>query len=242
MSQPRQQAPPSFKAVLFDLDGTLFSSLTDLGEAMNAVLANLGFPPHPIAAYRYFVGDGMKKLVTRSLPAKAANDPGIVEACLIQMKSEYGQRWDCYSKLYPGIPELLGQLQDRKMQLCILSNKPADLTEAIHNRFLSKWPFALVRGATEQIPLKPDPTGALEIAVELKIAPEAFLYLGDTAVDMLTANSAGMCAIGCLWGFREAAELRESGARILLNHPTELLDFLESPSDIQTSKKADPAG
>lgn len=144
------------------------------------------------------------------------------------MKSEYGQRWHCHSKLYPGIPDLLERLQEREMSLCILSNKPADLTEAIHNRFLSAWPFALVRGATAQIPLKPDPTAALTIAAELKIAPEAFLYLGDTAVDMLTANSAGMHAIGCLWGFRDAAELRGSGARILLKHPAELLDFLDA--------------
>lgn len=241
MSQPRQR-PPSFKAVLFDLDGTLFSSLTDLGEAMNTVLADQGFPAHPIDAYRYFVGDGMKKLVTRALPSKAAKDPDIVEACLIQMQFEYGQRWDCYSELYPGIPELLGRLEDRKMPLCILSNKPAELTEAIYRRFLAEWPFALVRGATAQLPLKPDPTAALAIAAELKIDPRAFLYLGDTAVDMVTANSAGMYAIGCLWGFREAAELRGSGARILLNHPTELLDFLEVPNDIHTNKKADPAG
>lgn len=234
MSQPRQR-PPSFKAVLFDLDGTLFSSLTDLGEAMNTVLTNQGFPPHPIDAYRYFVGDGMKKLVTRTLPAMAANDPNIVEACLAQMKFEYGQRWHCHSELYPGIPELLSRLEDRKMPLCILSNKPADLTEAIHRRFLSEWPFALIQGASAQFPLKPDPTAALAFAAELKIAPGAFLYLGDTAVDMATANSAGMYAIGCLWGFREAAELRGSGARILLNHPTELLDFLEGPSDIFTS-------
>lgn len=222
------QRQASFKAVLFDLDGTLFESLTDLGEAMNAVLNAWDFPTHPINAYRYFVGDGMKKLVTRTLPSDAANDPTVVETCLIQMKSEYGRRWHLHSKLYPGIPDLLDWLQDRKIPLCILSNKPADLTEAIQNRFLSRWQFALVRGATTQFPLKPDPAAALAIAAELNIAPEAFLYLGDTAVDMLTANGAGMYAIGCLWGFREATELQETGARILLSCPIHLLALLNS--------------
>lgn len=221
------QLPAPFKAVLFDLDGTLFESLTDLGDAMNAVLTAWDFPPHPLDAYRYFVGDGMKKLVTRSLPADAAEDPTIVEACLVQMKSEYGRRWHLHSKLYRGIPDLLDWLQDRKIPLCILSNKPDDLIEAIQNRFLSRWQFALVRGATAQFPLKPDPAGALAIGAELNIKPETFLYLGDTAVDMLTANGAGMFAIGCLWGFREATELQETGARILLSHPQNLLDLLQ---------------
>lgn len=210
------------------MDGTLFDSLTDLGEAMNAVLTARHFPPHPIEAYRYFVGDGMRKLVVRALPTDEKDDPAIVEECLTQMKSEYGHRWHHHSKPYPGISALLDQLQGREIPLCILSNKPAEFTEAVQERYFSNWPFALVRGATAQIPLKPDPAGALAIAAELRIAPEAFLYLGDTAVDMLTANRAGMYAVGCLWGFRERTELEGAGARILLNQPMELLDILDS--------------
>jgi len=213
--------------LLFDLDGTLFDSLLDLSEAMNEVLVEQGFPIHPLNSYRYFVGDGMEKLVIRALPEEARRDREAVIHCLTRMRTIYGHGWDRHSTLYPGIPELLDTLVANNLSLAIFSNKPQGLTTAIREKFLAAWPFRKVLGAGNDYPLKPDPAGALAIAGRLSLPPSAILYLGDTIIDMRTARAAGMHAIGCLWGFREQDELLAGGAKLLLNHPRELLEWLD---------------
>jgi phosphoglycolate phosphatase len=217
-----------YHAVIFDLDGTLFDSLTDLSESMNEVLRGQGFPIHPPNSYRYFVGDGMEKLVIRALPKNARYDRAIVARCLELMRTLYSQRWDRYSTLYPGIPALLDGLISRNLPLAIFSNKPQTLTTAIQEKFLAAWPFRQVLGASSEYPLKPDPAGALAIARKLSLLPGEILYLGDTAVDMRTAKAAGMYSVGCLWGFREKNELQEAGAQLLLNQPQDLLAWWNS--------------
>jgi len=216
-----------YHAVIFDLDGTLFDSLLDLCGAMNEVLREQGFPVHPPDSYRYFVGDGMEKLVIRALPENAGRDRETVAHCLARMRAVYSQGWDRHSRLYPGIPELLDGLIARNLSLAIFSNKPQELTVAIQDKFMDAWPFRRVLGSGGAYPLKPEPDGALAIARDLSLPPSAILYLGDTAVDMQTASAAGMYAIGCLWGFREQNELLESGAQLLLNHPQELQEWWE---------------
>jgi len=217
-----------FHAVIFDLDGTLFDSLLDLSEAMNQVLRERGLPIHPPDSYRYFVGDGMEKLVIRALPGKARHDRATVAHCLTRMRTIYSQSWDRNSKLYPGIAALLDGLTARNLALAIFSNKPQELTTAIQNKFLATWPFHSVQGAGSGYPLKPDPAGAVAIARKLSLPPGEILYLGDTAVDMRTAQSAGMYSIGCLWGFRGKNELQEGGAQLLLNRPQELLEWWDN--------------
>jgi len=217
-----------FHAVIFDLDGTLYDSLLDLSEAMNEVLLRQGFPIHPPDSYRYFVGDGMEKLVVRALPEKAHHDKSTVTHSLELMRTVYSQRWDRCSSLYQGIPTMLDGLIARNLSLAIFSNKPQDMTTAIQKKFLAPWPFRQVLGASGKYPLKPDPAGALAIARKLSLPPGEILYLGDTAVDMQTARTSGMYSIGCLWGFREQLELEKAGAQLLLNHPRELLEWLNS--------------
>ncbi len=214
-----------FHAVIFDLDGTLFDSLIDLSESMNEVLSDQGFPIHPPDSYRYFVGDGMEKLVIRALPEKARSDRSTVAHCLVRMRTIYSQRWDRCSTLYQGIPTLLDGLIARNLSLAIFSNKPQALTADVHDKFLTAWPFHSIIGASSEYPLKPDPAGALAIARKLSLPPGEILYLGDTDVDMRTAQTAGMYSVGCLWGFREKTELKKAGAQLLLNHPQELLEW-----------------
>ena len=218
-------------AVLFDLDGTLVDSLDDLADAMNTVLGRNGFLPHPVDAYRYFVGDGMEMLVRRALP-EARRDEGTVSRCLGEMKGEYEERWACKTRPYPGIPELLSALAGRGIPMAVLSNKPEDATLGVVERLLCSWTFAAVCGARPGLPKKPDPSGALEIASRLGIAPEAWVYAGDTGTDMKTANAAGMFAVGVLWGFRGAEELTAAGARILVRHPLDVLGCLGCSSSL----------
>lgn len=214
-----------YTGVLFDLDGTLLDSLADLADSMNTALHRLGFPSHPLDAYRYFVGDGMETLARRVLPPDN-RDEATVHQAMTAMREEYGGRWANTTRPYDGVPELLDALTALGTSLVILSNKPDDFTKKIVGALLGNWPFRAVHGVRPGGPKKPEPAGALEIADRLGIEPRHFLYLGDTGTDMLTAKQAGMFAVGALWGFRTASELKKNGAKALIARPQELLDFL----------------
>jgi phosphoglycolate phosphatase len=215
----------NFKAVIFDMDGTLLDTLADLADSMNQVLKNLGFPEHPREAYKYFVGQGMDILVRKALPPEHLNE-SLIPQCIEAMREEYGKIWDRNTRPYPGIPELLDALTQRKIPMAILSNKPHDFTRFVAAKLLAKWTFPVILGARPGVPKKPDPAGALEIADILKLSPKEILYLGDTGTDMQTANAAGMFPVGVLWGFRTKSELLAEGAKVLIKHPQELLRYL----------------
>jgi phosphoglycolate phosphatase len=210
-----------YRAVLFDLDGTLLDTLRDLADSMNRVLAGMGYPIHDTKKYQYFVGDGMEMLAHSALPPGTSNET--TAQCVSFMKEEYGKHWADKTHPYKGIPELLESLVGRDVKMTILSNKPDDLTRVVVNKLLPQWRFKAVVGARAGIPKKPDPTMALEIANNLNILPSEFLYLGDTDTDMKTANAAGMYSVGALWGFRTADELTKAGAKTLIKNPMELM-------------------
>ncbi|MFH1724937.1 MAG: HAD family hydrolase [Elusimicrobiota bacterium] len=214
-----------FRAVLFDLDGTLLDTLDDIADSMNAVLRRAGYPEHPLEAYKYFVGDGIRALVLRALPEDRRDDAGI-ETQLGAMREEYGRRWKDKTRPYAGVPKLLDALSKRGLRMAILSNKPENNTRSAVEALLGGWKFAEVRGAAPGGPLKPDPSGAMEISAALGIPPDEFIYLGDTGIDMKTAVGAGMYAVGALWGFRKADELLAEGAKALIQRPEDLLRLL----------------
>lgn len=213
------------RACLFDLDGTLLDTLRDLAESMNIVLQERGFPTHPLEAYRYHVGDGARLLVTRALPERA-RDPASIDAALADYRRAYAAHWNAHTRPYDGIPELLDALVARHLALGILSNKPHAMTVRCVEGYLSKWPFACMLGQREDVARKPDPAGALEAAVRMRVAPQDVLYLGDTATDMETARAAGMFAVGATWGFRPESELRAAGAQAIVRHPREVTALL----------------
>jgi Predicted phosphatases len=214
-----------FKAVLFDLDGTLLNTLEDLSDSVNAVLTASGYPVHNTEAYKYFVGNGLRNLITRALPEDRRDDATIGSA-LTAMRLEYGKRWADKTRPYPGVPQLLNGLAENNIQMAVLSNKADEFTQLIIQKLLPDWKFAAVFGEGPATPKKPDPAGALKISQLLGIPPGEFLYLGDTNVDMRTAVLAGMYPVGVLWGFRKSDELVEGGARVLIPKPEALLDLL----------------
>lgn len=216
----------NYECVLFDLDGTLLDTLNDIGSSVNRTLANNGFATHPMDSYRLFVGDGVRKLIERSLPPKA-REPETVECCLQEYRSDYSVNWKATTRPYEGVPELLDGLLDRGLKIAVLSNKPDDSTQQCVNELLGNWDFDEVIGADDNLPRKPDPAGAFEIARLLDISPDRFLYVGDTGVDMQTATAAGMYAVGVLWGFRDREELERNGARTLISRPLELMELLK---------------
>jgi phosphoglycolate phosphatase len=216
---------PKYRAVIFDLDGTLIDSLEDIADSMNMVLKAKGYPTHTYDAYRYFVGSGARKLVAIALPEEKRDDDTVNE-CHKLFKDIYDKNWDVKTRPYPGIPEMLDRIAKLGIKASVLSNKPDDFTKRCVKKFLPDILFEIVLGMRENIPPKPDPAAALEIAAELKISPENFLYIGDTAIDMNTANNAGMFAVGVLWGFRSREELMANGAKALAGNPMEILNLL----------------
>lgn len=189
-----------YKAVLFDLDGTLLDTIEDIGAAANRILEQNGFPIHSMDAYRRFVGDGALNFIIRALPEDKRIDT-IIHPCLDAFLEDYGRNWNVKTKPYDGIPELLDTLTARRLKMAVLSNKPHEYTKQCMAGFLSDWNFDVVFGQRDDVPGKPDPAGALEIAEQLNIAPSDFLYLGDTETDLKTSIAAGMFPVGALWGF-----------------------------------------
>jgi len=214
-----------FKAILFDLDGTLLDTLEDLGNSVNRVLAERGFPTHDLDRYRYFIGDGATMLITRVLPKQERNN-GVIQACVDAFQKDYSRNWKVKTRRYDGIAEMLDELTAQNLKLAVLSNKPHKFTKQCVDELLSSWTFEIVLGQRDAVPRKPRPEGALEIAEHLNAKPKNVLYLGDSAVDMQTAVAAGMFPAGVLWGFRSMKELKDAGAKALIERPAEVLSLL----------------
>jgi len=193
---------------------------------MNTVLARFGFAVHPVDSYRYFVGDSVLMMVKRCLPENS-RDEKTIEKCRLALAEEYDRRWINNTKPYPGIPELLNELEKRKISKAVLSNKPHVFTVPMIKKMLPSSKFDIVLGVSETVKRKPDPSAAIAIANKFKMPPEKILYLGDTNTDMQTAVAAGMFAVGALWGFRDAKELLDNGAKVLVEKPPDVLKILE---------------
>lgn len=213
-----------FKAVIFDLDGTLIDSLHDIADAMNRVLSANGFPTHPYDSYRTFVGKGLRNLTEMALPV-SVTDETIIKNVHLDLLTDYKRHFAEKTALYSGIEELLDALTKNSIGMAILSNKADVITQRIADKLLCSWPFALIIGTGDAIPRKPDPTGAYLCASALQVEPERCVYVGDSGIDMQTANRTGMLPVGVTWGFRSREELESHGAKVIIDHPLELLSL-----------------
>jgi phosphoglycolate phosphatase len=214
-----------FPAVLFDLDGTLLDTLEDIADSANEVLLSLKLPPHEVAAYKQFVGEGVQRLFEKALPAQRRN-ASLIAQCAAQFNEEYARCWDLKTHPYDGVLSLLEGLRDQGLPLAVLSNKPQAFTVQCVDRYFPAGTFRCVLGQREGVPRKPDPAGALEIAAALGVLPDRMAYLGDSSIDMQTAVRAGMYAIGAQWGFRSREELLAHGAAAVIERPEQLLPLV----------------
>jgi phosphoglycolate phosphatase len=219
-----------YKAVIFDLDGTLLDTIGDIIDSMNVVLTDLGCPKHSVDAYKTFIGDGLDMMVTRSLP-ETMRDEHRVRTCVEAMRKEYGQRWARTSKPFKNIPELLDGLMAMDMKISVFSNKLDVFTKEMVTVLLGNWQFHTVLGLNDDIPRKPDPAGALAIARAMHVEPEQCIFVGDSNIDMQTALRAGMRPVGVLWGYQDRERLISGGAVDLLSDPLDLLSVLEVSSE-----------
>ncbi|MBT8341230.1 MAG: HAD-IA family hydrolase [Desulfatitalea sp.] len=215
----------TYKAVIFDLDGTLLDTLDDLAGAVNRVLARRGYPQHDANAYRWFIGDGSEVLMRRALPPEART-VDIITPCLADLLADYHQHWHDLTRPYEGIPELLTDLGERGIVMAVVTNKPHQFTHKMMAHYFAETPFYPVFGQQDHLPKKPDPVQALRAADKMGVAPANCIFLGDSAIDMQTAQRAGMAPVGAGWGFRPVDELRSAGAQVVCDHPSALLTLL----------------
>lgn len=215
----------NFKAVIFDLDGTLLNTLEDLADSLNQVLAEEGLPTHSCQEYRFMVGNGLETLLVRALPA-GLRVPAHVRPFYKKFIALYRERQVDKTRPYPGIDELLKALLDKGIHLAVLSNKSHPNTLAVVDHFFPDI-FEAVLGLRPEVPAKPDPAGALEIIQTLAVGPAETLYVGDSDVDMETAVAAGLYPLGVSWGYRLRAELEAAGARAIIDEPLDLLRFVD---------------
>ena len=216
-----------YKAIIFDLDGTLLDTIADLGDSVNAVMLKYGFPEHDYNTYKLFVGWGVKNLIRRSLPIKDIGENELA-VYLKDMNDEYSKRCFNKTRAYQGINDLLNYLVENKINISVYSNKPDDFTRTMVINYFPEIKFDYIIGSIESKPLKPDPSVPFEISIKSGIKPEDFLYVGDSEIDMKTAINSNMFPVGVLWGFRKKKELLENGAKFLLKKPMELKDFIEN--------------
>jgi len=208
-----------YRAAIFDMDGTLVDTLADLQDSVNEMLAHYNLPLRTLDEVRRFVGNGARKLMLRSLP----EDCSFIDEALKFYNDCYAR--NCLKKVkpYDGIMEFLAALETKKIPLAICTNKQHFAAVAIAEKILAPIKFSYVSGDKPNSPRKPDPTRALAAAEKFSVAPEDVAYFGDTAVDMETAKNAGFLAVGVTWGFRPRSELVDSGAKIIVDRPQEIL-------------------
>lgn len=213
------------KLIIFDLDGTLLNTIADLAMATNHALQQLGYPTHDTDTYRFFVGNGINKLLERSLPEAEKN-----EANVMRLRSHFLPFYDKHnadlSTPYPGIPELLQTLQQKGMEIAVASNKYQSATVKLILHYFPNIQFVEVLGQREGIAVKPDPSIVFDILRKAEVDKEEVLYVGDSNVDMQTARNAGVDAIGVSWGFRPRTELEAFHPLAVVDKADELLNYL----------------
>ena len=214
------------KCIAFDLDGTLVNSLEDLADASNHTLKDLGFPVHDVNEYRYFVGSGVSKLFERALPEGHKDEATVAEARKIF--EEYYSHCYCNRTIpYELVAELLDELKDAHYRLAVVTNKPDAFAKNILKTLFPCIEFDFVKGASDELPKKPDPFLLKQCMEELHMKPEDCIYCGDSDVDVAFAHNAGIPAAGAAWGFRGMDELEAAGADYIINYPNELLTLLD---------------
>lgn len=212
-------------AVLFDLDGTLLDTLTDLQESVNSAMNAYGAPPRSRDEVRRFVGNGLPKLVERALP-DGRNHPDY-DAVLAETRRIYQQNSRNNTCPYEGILPMLQQLSAVGYRMGIVSNKPdAEVKRLCKHYFGDTITVAI--GANETRADKPEPDNLFAAMQELGVSAAQTVYVGDSEVDIDTAANAGLPCISVTWGFRDMELLMAHGAAFLIRHPSELPGLLQS--------------
>ncbi len=211
------------KLVIFDLDGTLLNTINDLGISCNFALETLGYNTHPLSAYPFMVGNGVRKLVERAQPEAS---PSQVDRLVEVFKEHYDLHNTDTSQIYPGMSELLAELQDKGLALAVASNKYQKAVTKMIGHFFPDIKFVSVQGQVEGRKVKPDPSVVFSILQDFPVKKDEVLYVGDSSVDIETARRACVESVGVTWGFAPVSQLRKACADHIVSAPAEIINFL----------------
>lgn len=210
----------TYDAYIFDLDGTVLDTLSDLVNLTNLVLRERGMPEHTSDEINSYVGSGARVLLQRAVPAGTPDE--VIDVILARWKELYPEHGHALTRPYAGMPETLDELKRRGAKLGVLSNKFDAATRSV---IAEHYPgvFDIVRGESPETPRKPDPTGLLRMIDDLGVRADRVAYVGDSGGDMTVAVRAGAVPVGVSWGYRSVDDLRAAGMRYLLESPDDLL-------------------
>lgn len=213
--------------VIFDLDGTLLNTIEDLAASTNYALEKQGYPTHDLSSYRFFVGNGINKLIERALPEEVRSEEKVLELRADFVAYYEGHSADLTAP-YKGIPELLSVLKQKGLKMAVASNKYQVATEFLVEKYFGEYEFDVVLGQRDGIQPKPDPTIVYDILKLTGVEVSKVLYVGDSGVDMQTAKVANLCSVGVSWGFRPVVELEAFDPDYIVDHPHEINQIIES--------------
>ncbi len=212
-----------YKAVIFDLDGTLLDTLKDLYEAVNFALRSFSFPERTIDEVRSFIGNGVKKLMERSTPENT--DKETDEKCLNSFRAYYLEHMRDNTAPYEGILEILDILKKKGIKTAVVSNKLHEAVEGLCEEYFGSG-IENAKGVSNEGERKPNPVNVLKVIDDFSLLKEECIYVGDSEVDVMTAHKAGLECIGVTWGFRSENELRAAGAEFIIYSPEELFNLI----------------
>lgn len=209
--------------IIFDLDGTILDTLDDLADSLNYSLAFHGFSPRTREEVRKFVGNGIRNLIERALPAQTSGD---IAQTVFRTFIDY-YKLHCFDKTkpYAGIPELLQKLKEKGYLLAVISNKADAVVQKLCLRYFDGL-FDYAAGERTGIPKKPAPDSVLAVMEIFHKNAEATLYIGDSEVDIKTAQNAGIDCLSVTWGFRDALFLKQQGAKKLAHSAADTMNLI----------------
>lgn len=208
-----------YDTYIFDLDGTLLNTLADLANSCNYALTLMGMPERSIDEVRMFVGNGVAKLMERAVPADTSNEE--IARALRIFKEHYMVHGLDTTRPYEGIMDLLQRLHDDGKRVAVVSNKFYDATVELCRHFFGDLVEVAI-GERSDILKKPAPDTVVEALRQLDVSRNGAVYIGDSEVDIQTAENVGIPCISVLWGFRDKAFLKEIGGKIFVEKPEEI--------------------
>lgn len=211
------------KLAIFDLDGTLINSLSDIAEATNYAMRTLELKEHPLSSFNMMIGDGLKVLIEHALPDDKQE---YFEQALSLYNDYYNKNYTVKTYVYDGIKETLKKLSNNNILLAVASNKTHSFTENIVNHYFEDELFSAIYGKSDGRAAKPDPAILTTIMNKLNIDPCETVMIGDTSIDIETGKNAKTKTIGCLWGFRTLQELIGAKADFIAEKPEDIIKFI----------------
>ncbi len=212
------------KAVIFDLDGTLVNSLYDLADATNYALQQNGFPIHETEKYKYFIGNGIPKLIERVLPEDSR-----AMKTKIQVKEDFFKYYSVHyadkTVAYEDVIDTVNKIKARGLKIAVVTNKADVMAKTVVKAVFGDI-FDIVLGLSDSFPSKPDPASTLDTVKKLGVCENECLFVGDSGVDMQTGVNSGISPVGVLWGFRSREELMDNGAKYIIEKPYDLLNII----------------